>query len=374
MPAERRADGFGDIVHAELRERALEIGHRVARGDPSEVAALGARRVLGVRPRQLLEARAADQALAQPVDPRLRVGLGRRLVDLDQDVARVSLVHDRRLVAVALVHELHDVESARAAQDARDLAGLHRAHDVDENRRQARARAPPEIAAGGRVGRVGERRRHLREILARRHLRERLVGAPLARVHGVGRRLLRHRHVDVGHQILVLAAGLRRDRREVVVDLGVGHGDLAVDLAVAHALDDDLAADVLAVVRVGDALALQHLAEFVGRELVLLGDAQDRALDGRVVDADAGLLRVLQHGALGDQALEHLLVEDVERRRRHVGRLQLLQHDAALLVHVPLRDRLVVDDDEHAVERDDLRRRARRFLRGGRRRPSEADA
>ncbi len=88
---------------------------------------------------------------------------------------------------------------------------------------------------------------------------------------------------------------------------------LAVDLALAQALDDDLAPDVLAILGVRNALALQHLAEFVGRQLVLLGDAQDRPLDGRVVDADAGVLRKLQQRALDDQPLQHLLVEHVAR-------------------------------------------------------------
>ena len=78
----------------------------------------------------------------------------------------------------------------------------------------------------------------------------------------------------------------------------------------------DLVADVLAVLAYGNALLREHLAELVGRELVVLRDAQDRALDLRVVDADAGFLRVLQQRALGDQPLEHLLVEHVGRRRR----------------------------------------------------------
>ena len=125
------------------------------------------------------------------------------------------------------------------------------------------------------------------------------------------------------------------------------------------------AADVLAVVRVRDAFALEHLAELVGRQLVLLGDAQDRALDGRVVDADAVLLRVLQQRALDDQALEHLLVEHVGRRRRDLRRLHLRQHDAALLVQVVLRDRLVVDDGEHAVERHRVLTARRAAAAGG---------
>jgi len=322
----------------------LEVGHRVTRREPAEIAAPGVRRVFGIGPRELLETGAGNQPLAQPVDLGLRVGFGRLLVDLDQDVARMRLVDDGRLVAVALLDKLHHVEPARAAQHGRHFAGLHLLHDVREYRRQPCARAPAEVAAGRRIGRVRVRRRDLPEILARAHF---------------GKRLLGHADVDVRQQVFVLAACLRRDGREVVVDLGIRHGDLAVHLAIAHALDRDLAADVFAIVRVRNAFALEHLAELVGRELVLLGHAQDRALDGGVVDADAGFLRVLQHRPLDDQPLEHLLVEHVVRWRRDFRRLHLRQQDAPLLAHVPLRDRLVIDDHEHAVERHRIRRRMR---------------
>ena len=70
-----------------------------------------------------------------------------------------------------------------------------------------------------------------------------------------------------------------------------------------------------------------RLAEILGRQLVVLRDARDRALDLRVVDADAGFLRVLHQHALGDQALEQLLLEDVGRGGRHVLRLHLREHE-----------------------------------------------
>src|SRR6185437_5807506 len=85
MPAERRADRLRDFVHRQLVHSVLEIRHGVAGGKPSEVTAFRARRILRVRARELLEARAGDEALAQAVDSRLRIGLGRLLVDFDED-------------------------------------------------------------------------------------------------------------------------------------------------------------------------------------------------------------------------------------------------------------------------------------------------
>ena len=99
-------------------------------------------------------------------------------------------------------------------------------------------------------------------------------------------------------------------------------------------------------------------------------DARERALDLRVVDANAGFLRVLQEHALGDEPLEQLLFEDVGRRRRDVRGLHLAQHDALLLVDVVLRQRLVVDDGDHAVDRDHAVER--RAAAGRRRAPAPA--
>jgi hypothetical protein len=131
-------------------------------------------------------------------------------------------------------------------------------------------------------------------------------------------------------------------------------------------LHRDLVADVVAVLGERDAFTLDRLAEVVVGQLVVLGDARQRALDLRVVDADAGLLRVLQQHALGDEPLEQLLLEHVGRGRRDVGGFHLAQHDALLLVDVVLRERLVVDDRDDAVDRHRLfgRRSAGRRARG----------
>ncbi len=110
---------------------------------------------------------------------------------------------------------------------------------------------------------------------------------------------------------------------------------------------------------------LSALAELVGRQLVVLRDAQDGALDLRVVDANAVLLGELQDRTLGDDPVEQLLVEHVGGRRRHVLRLHLRENGPLLVVDVELRHRLVVDDGDDAVEEHAaVGRRTRRARRG----------
>jgi hypothetical protein len=227
--------------------------------------------------------------------------------------------------------------------------------------------APAEVAAQARR-RVGESGRDLREVRARGDLLQGLLGAATLGVDLVGRRLLRDEHEHVLEAVLGLAAGLRGDGGEEVVDLGVAHRDAAVDLAVAQPLDGDLVPHVLAVARVAQPFALDRGAELIRGQLVVLNDPLDRALDLRVVDLDAGLLRVLHQRAVDDQPLEQLLLQHVVGRRRHLLRLHLLHDDALLEIEVVLRQRLVVDDGDDAIEGDDGGRGRRGAARRRRRR------
>ena len=184
--------------------------------------------------------------------------------------------------------------------------------------------------------------------------------------------MLGDRHQDVGDLVFGFAARLCRDRRQIGVQLGIGHGHAAVDFPLTYALDGHFTPDVLAVFRVGNPFPLQQPPEFFRGHLVFLRNAQDRALDHLVVHANAGLLRVLQHRALGDEPFQHLLLERISRGGLYLGGGHLGKDDAFLLVHVVLRHRLVVDHDNDAIElhgsraRGGRRRRARR-ARFGRR-------
>src|SRR4051812_6006813 len=64
--AEGRAHGLAHLADLQLLVGTLELGHRIAREYPVELAAAGGGAVVGVRPRQLAEIGAAvDDALAQ---------------------------------------------------------------------------------------------------------------------------------------------------------------------------------------------------------------------------------------------------------------------------------------------------------------------
>ena len=153
--------------------------------------------------------------------------------------------------------------------------------------------------------------------------------------------------------VLGLTCILPLERRQILFHLGIADGDLAVDFALTKALHRQLVADVFAILRVCDVLVGEGLAEVLGRQLVLLRDALHRALDHCVVDFHAVFLGELQQRALGHQALENLLVEDVRARRLNVLLLELLKHDALGVVQIVLRDRLVVDHCHDAVDRHD---------------------
>ena len=96
-------------------------------------------------------------------------------------------------------------------------------------------------------------------------MRQCVFGATTARLDLVGGRLFGDRDVDVRQQVFALAARLRLDRRQIVVDLGIGHQNLAVDFAIAQPLHHDLPADVLAIVGVRDVLLFEHFAKLVWR-------------------------------------------------------------------------------------------------------------
>jgi hypothetical protein len=106
-----------------------------------------------------------------------------------------------------------------------------------------------------------------------------------------------------------------------------------------------------------------------GRQLVILRNAQDGALDLGVVDFHAVFLGELKQRALGHHPLEHLLVENILRRRLHVLLLELLHDDALGVVEIVLGDRLVIDHGDDPIDGDDpiLRRWTRlRENAGGR--------
>src|SRR6185503_1138207 len=107
---------------------------------------------------------------------------------------------------------------------------------------------------------------------------------------------------------------IRLELFEEEVDLAVVYLDLVLDFTLAQARDQDLIAQVLAPGVEGDVVALEGAAEVGERHLVVFRDALDRAVDLEVVDADAGVARLLQLRPVDHQALEDLPLEHRARR------------------------------------------------------------
>ena len=155
---------------------------------------------------------------------------------------------------------------------------------------------------------------------------------------------------------LLRAAGLVL--LEEKVDLGVAHLDLVVDFALAQPRQDDLLAQVVAEGVEREAVALERLAEVRERQLVVLGDALDRAIELHVVDAHAGIARELQLRLLQDESLEHLPLEHLARRCLRAAPLELALRGLDRLVELREGDDLLVHDCHDAVdERHALRGR-----------------
>src|SRR5471032_2930720 len=126
--AEAGLDRLAELARFQRVHGRLELGHGVARVQPAQVTALGGRAVGAVLARQFLEGGGLVVEALLEFD-QLALGVvgahGRR--DLDQDVARVGLLHGGgrlRLGHAAPVDQFQDVEGADAFHDRRDLAGF----------------------------------------------------------------------------------------------------------------------------------------------------------------------------------------------------------------------------------------------------------
>src|SRR5471030_1233088 len=353
--AEAGLDRLADLARLERVHGRLELGHGVARIQPAQVAALGGRAVGAVLARQVFEGGGLVVEALLELD-QLALGVvgahGRR--DLDQDVARVGLLHGGgglRLGDAALVDQFQDVEGADALHDRRDLARLEFIERLGKHRRQAVRIAPADLAALERVGRVGIRAGHLGEVGAGAQLAHDFLGAGAARGDHVGVGVVGDAYHDLRQVVLELLGGGGLLRRQVAVDLGAGDLDLGVDLMLAQALHDDFLADFLAEGGVRRALLLGGVALLMDGHLLLLGDAADGAVEHAVVDPHAHLLGFLQLGALDDHALEDLALQIGGLGNRHVLGLHAAGHGLDAGGQFLAGDDVVVDDHGDRVDR-----------------------
>ena len=173
--------------------------------------------------------------------------------------------------------------------------------------------------------------------------------------HLLGRRRLGQREQDVGDVVLRVDAGLARVALERLLELARRDVDAREHVALAQHRQHDLAAHLLAVGRVVDALLLQHARHLLELDVVALGDVAQRLVQHLVRHLDAEAPGTLDLDFLEDQALEHLLTDDVGGRQLRALALQAVGDEGGLRLELALQDHALVDDRDHAVERDAAR-------------------
>jgi len=138
---------------------------------------------------------------------------------------------------------------------------------------------------------------------------------------------------------------------EEIVDVGVRHPHTGIDLAFAHALQQDLVAQIVAEAVEVDALGRQTAVQCVERELVLGRDGLFGLRDGGFVHRDTELAGLLGLRTFVDDLLKHLAHQHVARR--HGGALlrDLLLHTQQPLAHLVVGHGLGVHQRDDEVRR-----------------------
>ena len=166
MIAERRADRHTDLARRKLIHNPLEIGNRIPRIQPAEIAAFGGRTVLRKEPSQLLEFCTVLQPLMEIVETAFGLDIGNQLIDLDQDMTGMGLLHLRRHGRAAFGQQLDDVKTIGTAQNGRQLPGRQFHNRFGKDSRHAIKRTGAQTAAAQAIRRIRVGGSHLGKILA----------------------------------------------------------------------------------------------------------------------------------------------------------------------------------------------------------------
>ena len=105
-----------------------------------------------------------------------------------------------------------------------------------------------------------------------------------------GARVRRHHHEDVLESIFLFSSEVLGLLRDLTLDLGVRHHDLALHFALTQALDREFIANVFPEPLEVDPVPLKALAELGHRDVVLVGHAHQGLFQGDVIDLDAVFL------------------------------------------------------------------------------------
>src|SRR5690554_2492747 len=354
VPAGLGAERLRHFAVLERPDLVAELRPELFCGEPAQVAAAGAAAgVFGFLGGHLGEVLAGDDTRAQRFGARPGLGVRRRvLAAADQDVARVVL-GDRAAGGACLSHvdELQKLEAARAPHRAEHPARLHAGDRGAERGRDLVQPPPAQVTAFQRVGAVGVAYRRGGELhvvavdQALDSVDLLLCNADLLRGGAVGQR-----DQDVGQAVLAAAGA----RAQGGVDFALADHDPALGEPLAQALGHQLLAQRTAEVVERHSVGFHPRAQLVGGHAVLLGDRGDHGVDLAVVDADAAGGRALGLQPHQDQALEHLPLQD--RQRRELGLLVgVLGEDVGdRAVEFAAQDHVLVDHGGDLVQGLDL--------------------
>ena len=224
-----------------------------------------------------------------------------------QDVAGVGL-HDRRPGARSgAFHHLEDVEPGGRAHGAHHAAHGQVLGGGDEQLGVAVGRPQAQQAAiASAFGGVGIFPGHLGKVFARAHLVGRLLGAGLPLGHHVGAGVFGHAHQHMGQVDFCRADFAALLLADELVNVAVAHANLGVHLALAHALKQQLVAQLFTETVAVQAFTDQAALQLAHRQAVLLGHGRLGLVDGVVVHLEVHFAGQLQLDLFLNDAFQHL--------------------------------------------------------------------
>ena len=304
-----------------------------------------------MRAGKLAEVLSVDDSLAQFRRLAACLGIVGELVEHDEDVAGTGLP-DHLAFASALLDELHEMETARAADGLADVSDLELQDGVGEDGGERGGLSPPEVAPFERLLPVGMGHRHVREVRSGPQLAEHALG-PCPRPRDLlGRRAVGNRDQDVpdAKSMPVRLGAATLHHGEIVVDIALRDIDLVLDPEFAHIRDHDFVPDLFAKLREVVAVAFQGVPELAQREFVLLREAEQRLVEPLVVDAYGGIARELELEPDQDQPFEHASAQRAGRRGSRAGLTKLLARPFQMGFQLARSDDVVIDDGDDAIE------------------------
>ena len=317
MHAEPGHNRLADLAGRQLVHGFLKLGHELPGAHPAEVASFAGAAILRVLACQGGEIRLSGHDPAPEV--RQTFG-GRRLGELragpQQDVARAALRHRHAWqAALAPFEHLQDVKARAGAHRVGNPVLRQAFGGIDEDAGKTVDGAHAQVAVvAAAIRRIGKLPHQRREVLAGTGAPGYFFGAGFqgGNLRGLG--VLGHGHQHHGQAefgVGRVEALLFLDEQ---VDVGLGHLGPGLQLALAHAGQQDLVSQVFA--ELGDRLSVlvQPPAKLCHGELVLVGDGSFGLVHRGIVDLDTRLARQLQLNLLVDHAIQHLARQRIARR------------------------------------------------------------